>query len=209
MQKISLILIILFLSTFVMKAQEEIVKKIRQDYLDYNKKLEHLESGESLYITAPFKIKTTQIRPALGPVNIEIAYYFDEETKVLDAENPDNMNTTGTLRKLIYTESMPSFTDYREIFFDNKGNLLFYFSKLTGNTCGEKRMYFNVSKLIKIKFNPLDTKECPEEDGGYQLPDFTRYTGKFTKEDLDWEKWILKYAGYHKKSFQNLFESLQ
>jgi hypothetical protein len=192
-----------------MKAQEEIVKKIRQDYLDYNKKLELLESGESSYITAPFKIKTTQIRPALGPVNIEIAYYFDEETSVLDTENPDNINTTGTLRKLIYTESMPSFTDYREIFFDNKGNLLFYYSKLTGNTCGEKRMYFNASKMIKIKINPLETRDCPEENGGYQLPDFTRYAGKFTKDDQDWEKWILKYAGYHKKTFQNLFESLQ
>lgn len=209
MQKISLILIILFLSTFVMKAQEEIVKKIRQDYLEYSKKLEMSESGEIVNVTAPFKIKTTQIRPALGPVNIEIEYFFDEETKAEESEHMEIRNTTGMLRKVVYTESMPSFTDYREIFFDGKGNLVFYFSKLTGNTCGEKRMYFNVSKLIKIKFNPLDTKECPEEDGGYQLPDFTRYTGKFNKEDLDWEKWILKYAGYHKKSFQNLFESLQ
>jgi hypothetical protein len=209
MKRAKILFFILIFCTYHVSAQEETVKKIRQDYIDYNKKLEQIELGETNYVTSPFKIKTIQVRPALGPVDIEISYYFDEETKELETENMDLRNTLGTLRKVMIKEYMPSFTDYREIFFDAKGNLMFYYSKLTGNTCGEKRMYFNLGKMIKIKFNPLGEADCPKENDGYQLPDYTRYTGKFTKDDLDWEKWILKYAGFHKKAFQNLFESLQ
>lgn len=189
--------------------QEETITKIRQNYIDYNKKIEQAEADEYFYPMAPFRIKTVQIRPGLGPVDIEISYYFDEETREDDSENMDIRNSIGTLRKVVTTESMPSFTNYCEYFLDEKGTLLFYYSKLTGNTCGEKRMYFNLSKMIKIKFNPLGTSDCPEEEDGFKLPDFTRYSGKFTKDDLDWEKWILKNAGFHKKAFQNLFESLQ
>jgi len=99
---------------------------------------------------------------------------------------------------------MPSFTDYREFFYDGKGNILFYYSKLTGYICGEKRMYFDKGKLIKIKFNPIESKDCEEK-----LPDFTRSSGKFTKDDLDWEKWILKIAAFHTKAFLNMFETMQ
>jgi hypothetical protein len=198
--------ILIFESAFT---QEEIVNQIRQVYIQYNKHIEDLESGPGAGPTSPFKIKTVQVRPAMGPVDIEISYYFDEITRPGNNENMDTRNTTGTLRKVVYSESMPSFTDYREIFFDAKGNLMFYYSKLTGSTCGEKRIYFKLGKMIKIKFNPLGPPACPDGDDPYSLPDFTRFPGKFTKDDLDWEKWVLKYAGNHKKAFIGLFESLQ
>ncbi len=190
-------------------AQEEYVKKIRQTYLEFNKKIEIAENEDDSYLPAPFKIKTVQVRPALGPVNIEIAYYYEEQTNSTDEDQMELRNTTATLRKVIYTESMPSYTDCRELFFDTNGSLIFYYSKLTGNTCGEKRVYFNLGKMVKIKFNPLGLAECPDENDSYKLPDFTRYPGNYTKDDLDWEKWVLKYAGNHKKAFSGLFESLQ
>lgn len=206
-------LIIILLSTILIFegafAQEEIVNQIRQIYIQYNKQTEDLESGPGNESGSPFKVKTVQVRPALGPVNIEISYYFDEITRPGSEENLDNRNTTGTLRKVVYSESMPSYTDYREVFFDAKGNLMFYYSRLTGSTCGEKRIYFNLGKMIKIKFNPLGPPVCPDEYDPYKLPDFTRYPGKFTKDDLDWEKWVLRYSANHKKAFSGLFESLQ
>jgi hypothetical protein len=203
--------ILLMVSFWALKlfAQEETVKIIRQDYLDYNKKLQESESGGINFMTSPFKIKTVQVRPALGPVDIEISYYFDEVTNTTEIEDTNVHNTQGTLRKIVYKESMPSYTDYREVFFDAKGNLQFYYSKLSGYTCGEKRMYFNLNKMIKIKFNPIEGSECVAGTTEDKFPDFVRYSGKFNKDDLDWEKWILKYSGFHKKAFLNLFESLQ
>jgi hypothetical protein len=196
----------IFTISFCSIAQEELVKKIRDDYVDYNKKSQQLESDG---INKPFKINTVQIRPALGPVEIEMAYYFDEENKDIASDGMDTRKATAILRKIVYKESMPSYTDYREVFFDSGGNLSFYYSKLTGYSCGEKRFYFSLSKLIKVKFNPIEGNDCFGEKNDEKFPDFTRYSGKFSKEDLDWEKWIVKYVVFHKKAFQNLFESLQ
>jgi len=203
------LLIFIFLFSCSVLAQEETVKKIRQDYLEYNKKLQDSETEDGYFGSVPFKFETIQMRPALGPVNISLSYYYDEETKDSENDDTNNRNSIGTLRKIIYQESMPSYTEYREFFFDYKGALQFYYSKLTGYSCGEKRFYFDKVKLIKVKFNPLEGENCIEAVGEDKFPDFTRYPGKFTKDDLDWEKWILNHIAYHKKAFQNLFESLQ
>jgi len=198
-------LCLLFVSSLViLNAQEEIVTKIRKSYTDFNQQIENFKAEGLDYMPAKYEIKTVQNRPALGPVDIRFTYFFDEFTNEKDEEDLSKRNTNGFLRKVVYSESMPSFTDYREFFFDEKGSLLFYYSKLTGYTCGEKRFYFDKGKLIKVKFNPIEAKDCED-----RLPDFTRNTGKFTKDDMDWEKWIIKLAGNHTKAFLNLFELSQ
>jgi hypothetical protein len=209
MIKSTLAIICLVSLSFVTWAQEELVTKIRKTYTDYNNELEQYMSEGLDFMPQVFRIKTVQMRPALGPVEIEISYFFDEQT--LETENPDNnsRNTKGVLRKIVYKEAMPSFTEYRELFYDTSGKLLFYYAKSTGSICGEKRVYFNQLKMVKIKFNPVTGKECPDENDPFRLMDFTRYPGKYTKDDLEWEKWILGYAGTHAKAFQNLFLSLQ
>ncbi len=204
--KEKLILTILLVnSLLVLIAQEEKVTQIRKLYTDYNLQVEKYKSEGLDFSPASYEIKTVQNRPGLGPVKINFTYYFDEFSKEnVEGESYDP-NTEGILRKVVYTESMPSFTDYREFFFNEKGNLLFYYSKLTGYTCGEKRFYFEKGKLIKVKFNPLDGKNC----NGDQLPDLMHNSGKFTQDDLDFEKWILKVADNHTKAFLNMFESAQ
>jgi hypothetical protein len=209
MKNCLILFILLFFFAFNISAQEEFVKKIRGDYVNYNAKIEKMLAGDTENSISPFKIKTSQIRPALGPVEIEITYYFDEKLKTGPNKAIEDPKYNGTIRKVVYTESMPSFTDYREIFYDSKGELCFYFSKLMGYTCGEKRMYFNLSKMIKIKFNPFEGSDCFGSQTDDKFPDFTRSEGKLTNDDLEWEKWIIKYATYHKKTFQNLFESFQ
>jgi hypothetical protein len=202
--KKKLILCFLFVSSLIiLNAQEEIVTKIRKSYTDFNQQLENYKAEGLDYMPAKYEIKTIQNRPALGPVDIRFTYFFDEFTNE-NEEDLGKRNTKGFLRKVVYSESMPSFTDYREFFFDEKGSLLFYYSKLTGYTCGEKRFYFDKGKLIKVKFNPIEAKDCEDK-----LPDFTHNTGKLTKDDMDWEKWIIKVAGNHTKAFLNMFELSQ
>jgi hypothetical protein len=185
-------------------AQEEIVTKIRKAYTDYNNKLEADIFVEADYLPARYEIKTVQNRPGLGPVNVNFTYYFDEQTKGAIAEDDYVLNTEAFLRKVIITQSMPAFIDYIEIFYDEKGKLLFCYSKLTGYTCGEKRFYFDKGKMIKIKFNPIQANGCEDK-----LPDFTRTTGSYTKDDLNWEKWVIKVAGNHSLAFQNMFQSME
>lgn len=199
--------ITLFFLTFgcnFLSAQEEIVSKIRKIYIDYNKQIESYAAEGLDFLPAKFEIKTTENRPALGPVEIKFTYFFDKISKEGTGENEYEQSTDGFLRKVVYTESMPSFTDYREFFYDEKGSLLFYYSKLTGYTCGEKRFYFDKGKLIKVKFNPIESKDCEDK-----LADFTRSSGKFTKDDLDWEKWIIIVAGHHTNAFQNMFQLME
>jgi hypothetical protein len=200
-----IVLNLLIFSILNLSAQEEIVTKIRKAYTEYNTQLEKYKAEGTDFLPAKYEINTVQNRPALGPVQVKFSYYFDEVTKEVVGEEPDILSTEGFLRKVVYFESMPSFIDYREFFYDEKGNIIFYYSKLTGYTCGEKRFYFDKGKMIKIKFNPITDKDCGDE----KFPDFTRTTGKFTKDDLDWEKWVLKVASYHNKAFLNMFETTQ
>jgi len=204
--KMKLILTILLVnSLIILVGQEDAVTKIRKVYTEYNKQInDYLAEGLD-FMPARYEVKTTQNRPALGPVEMKFTYYFDEFTKENIEGEEFDPNTEGILRKVVYTESMPSFTDYKEFFYDEKGQILFYYSKLTGYTCGEKRFYFDKGKLIKVKFNPITGTDCGED----KFPDFTRSTGKFTKDDLDFEKWIIKVAGNHTKAFLNMFEVTQ
>jgi hypothetical protein len=205
----NLITICLLLAfTFTVTSQEEIVNRIRDEYVNYGKIIEDIQQGNINNYISPFNIKTTQIRPGLGPVTIEMTFYFDEKEKYSEPDHMDVPLYEGTIRKVVYTESMPSFTEYREFFFDAKGNFLFYYKKITGYVCGEERLYFNNSKLIKIKSNPLEEKDCPEDMVMSKLPDYTRYTGKFTKGDLIFEKGIIKQATHYKNVFQNLYDSM-
>jgi hypothetical protein len=200
---ICLILALAF-STF---SQEEVVKKIREEYEKYTKVIEELQQGNSNNFISPFNIKTTQVRPGLGPVTIEMTYYFDEKEKYSEPDHMDVPKHEGIIRKVVYTESMPSFTEYREFFYDPKGNFLFYYMKTNGYTCGENRLYFNNLKLIKIKSNPIDDAET-EGMVTTKLPDYTRYAGKFTKDDLITEKAIIKQASHYKNVFRNLYDSM-
>jgi hypothetical protein len=197
------------LLTFAFSAfsQEEVIIRIREEYEKYSKFIEDLQQGNSNNYISPFSIKTTQIRPGLGPVTIEMTYYFDENEKYSEPDHMDEPEREGIIRKVIYTESMPSFTEYREFFYDPKGNFLFYYMKITGYTCGENRLYFNNLKLIKIKSNPINDAET-EVMVTRKLADFTRYTGKFTKEDLILEKAITKQAANYKNVFRNLYDSM-
>jgi len=187
-------------------SQEDIVKKIRQVYLDYNKQISESEAEGLDFHPPRFIIKNVQNRPALGPVNISISYYYDEHNNMEEAEDYASMKNWTVVRKVIYTESMPSYTDYKEVLYDKKGNLLFYYVKSTGHDCGEKRFYFNKSKLIKVKFNPITDEQCSNDE---KFPSFTRYAGKLNKDDLDWEKWILKSAQSHKEVLDKLYNSTQ
>jgi hypothetical protein len=203
-KKLTIIIFLITCSVYLF-AQEEIVNKIRKTYVDYNTLIEKYKKEGTDFLPARYEIKTVQNRPGLGPVQMNFTYFFDEFTKENVDENSTMPSTDGFLRKVVYTESMPSFTDYREFFYDEKGNLLFYYSKLTGYTCGEKRFYFDKGKLIKVKFNPIAGTDCGDD----KFPDFTRNVGKFIKDDLDFEKWILKVAENHNKAFLNMFETTQ
>ena len=155
--------------------QENIVKKIRQAYINYNKQISEAEI-EGLDFHPPcFKVSNVQNRPALGPVNISITYYYDEHSNLEEGEDNAQVKNWAIIRKVIYTEGMPSYTDYKEMLFDEKGNPLFYYIKSTGYNCSEKRFYFDNSKLIKVQFNPIKYEQCSNDE---EFPTFTRYTGK-------------------------------
>ena len=187
-------------------SQEEMVKKIRQVYLNYNKQIKESEAEGLDFLPPKFKITNVQNRPALGPVSINITYYYDGHSNIEEAEGYADMKNWIILRKVVYTEGMPSYTDYKEMLFDEKGNLLFYYVKSTGYDCSEKRFYFNKNKLIKIKFNPIIHEQCSNEE---EFPSFARYTNNLTKEDLDWEKWIIKKAHKSKQIAKDLYNSTQ
>ncbi len=187
-------------------AQEEIVKKIRQTYIDYNKQITDSEAEGLDFLPPHFKINNIQNRPALGPVNISITYFYDEYSNAEEAESYAELKNWTILRKVIYTEGMPSYTDYKEMFYDEKGNLIFYYIKSTGYECSEQRFYFDKGKLIKIKFNPITDEQCSNEE---EFPTFTRYAGKLTKDDLNWEKWINEKAQKNKQLLNDLYNSTQ
>lgn len=205
MKKKIILAILLVNSLLLLIGQEEAVTKIRKVYTEYNKQIDDYLAEDLDFMPARYEVKTTQNRPALGPVQMNFTYYFDEITKENVEGEEYDPNSEAILRKVVYTESMPSFNDYREFFYDEKGQLLFYYSKLTGYTCGEKRFYFDKGKLIKVKFNPITGANCDDE----KFPDFTRSTGKFTQDDLDFERWILKVDDSHTKAFLNMFEVSQ
>ena len=207
MNKLKTLNIILLILVFSVNSfsQEEDVKKIREEYVKYNKLISDYESEGLSYFPPRFSIKTIQNRPALGPVNFDFTYYYDENTNIDEVDNPDLAKTWAIIRKVVYTEGMPSYQDYKEILYDEKGELLFYYSKLTGNTCGEKRFYFQNGKLIKIKFNPITHEDCSDDN---DFPEFTRYAGKLTKDDIDWQKWILKDADDHKNTLLRLYDAI-
>jgi hypothetical protein len=205
MKKIlALSLFFIFISTGF--AQEEVVKKIRQTYIDYNKQITDSETEELNYLVPKFKINNVQNRPALGPVNISITYYYDEYSNAEEAESYAEIKNWTILRKVVFTEGMPSYTYYKEMFYDEKGNLLFYYIKSTGYECSEQRFYFDKDKLIKIKFNPITDEQCSNEE---EFPTFTRYAGELTKDDLSWEKWIIEKARKNKQILKDLYESTQ
>lgn len=195
----------LFFALFVntLFAQDDVIFAIRQEYNDYSKLIENSKEEGLDFFPPGFEINTVQNRPALGPVAIKITYYY---TEIGDEEEPDWYKNQAVIRKVIYIESMPSYKDYREFFYNESGQILFYYSKLTGYSCGEKRLYFSNGKLIKIKFNPLEGADCI---GDEKFPDFTRLTGKLTKDDLDWEKWVLDKAKIHVKAIENLYKGTQ
>ncbi|NJO91542.1 MAG: hypothetical protein HC831_23210 [Chloroflexia bacterium] len=193
-----------FITTLV--SQEDIVKKIRQTYIDYNKQITDSEAEGLDYLPPCFKINNVQNRPALGPVNISVTYYYDEYSNAEEAESYAELKNWVTLRKAVYTEGMPSYTDYKEMLYDEKGNLLFYYVKSTGYECSEKRFYFDKGKLIKIAFNPFKDEQCSNEE---EFPTFTRYAGKLTKDDLGWEKWIIEKAQKNKQLLNDLYNSTQ
>lgn len=195
--------LVLLSSALFAKAQEDVVTKIRQSYNTYNQLIVGSNEEGLEYFPPHFEVKSTQNRPALGPVNISISYYYSE---ISDEEEPDWYRNEAIIRKVVYKESMPSYTDYQEFFYDENGKLIFYYSKLTGYSCGEKRLYFDNEKLIKIKFNPLTGEDCLSDE---KFPEFTRLSGKLTKDDLDWEKWTIKKAGRHQNALINLFKSTQ
>lgn len=205
MKSITVLFILLFTIQANIQSQEDIVKEIRKEYIAYNKFINDAKSEGMNYWPPKVSINTIQNRPALGPVNIEITYYYDEHTNREEVEL-ENAKTWSVLRKVVYTESMPSYTDYKEILYDKDGKLLFYYSKLTGFTCGEKRFYFSKDKLIKIKFNPFESKDCSDDN---DFPSFTHYKSNLTKDDLDWEKAIVNEAKNHKVALSNIFGSTQ
>ncbi|MFN8258217.1 MAG: hypothetical protein U0W24_21190 [Bacteroidales bacterium] len=200
MKNLIFALFICFLSFSNLHAQEEIITKIRKVYNEYNSKLEADKASGMEFLPNRYEIKNIQNRPGLGPVNVNINYFFDETTTGNFAD--ENTETTSTLRKVVTIQSAPSFNDYTEFFYSENGQLLFCYSKLTGYFCGEKRFYFDKGKMIKIKFNALDVAGCEDKQN-----EFTRTTGSYTKEDLNWEKWVIKIAQNHSVAFKNLFES--
>lgn len=188
------------------KAQEAIVKKIRASYIAYNQKIAEAEKEGLDFYPPRFKITNVQNRPALGPVSINIVYFYDEHSNAEEAESYADLKNTVVLRKIVYTEGMPSYTDYKETLFDEKGHLLFQYEKLTGYECSEKRFYFDKGKLIKIKFNPITNEQCSNEE---DFPIYTRYAGQLTKDDLRREKWIFEKAEKNKQTLKSLYGSTQ
>lgn len=202
--KISALIFCAFFLTSTLFSQEETVKEIRKIYIDYNKKIEDAKNEGVNYLPTKIEVSTIQNRPALGPVSFNITYFYDEHTNI--DENYDVMKNWAIIRKVIYKEGMPSYTDYKEILFDENGNLIFFYSKLSGYTCGEKRFYFDKNKLVKVKFNPFENEDYMGEN---DFPSFTRYGNNLNKDDLDWQKAILEEAAHHKKAFEHLYESTQ
>jgi hypothetical protein len=206
MYRVILLSILFIFSTIKISSQEEIVKKIRQTYIEYNKQLAESEKEGLDFYPPRFTINNVQNRPALGPVTISITYFYDEHSNAEEAEGYADLKNWVILRKVIYTEGMPSYTEYKETLFDEKGNLLFHYIKSTGYECGEKRFYFNKDKLIKIKVNPITDEQCSNEE---DFPVYTKYAEKFTKDDLRWEKWVLNKALKNKQILENLYNSTQ
>ena len=206
MFRIAFLLIACISITTISNSQENIVKKIRLAYIEYNTEVADAEKEGLEAFPPSFKIKNVQNRPALGPVSISIIYYYDEHSNVEEAEGYIDLKTEIVLRKIVYTEGMPSYTDYKETFYDEKGNLLFHYIKSTGYDCSEKRFYFDKGKLIKVKFNPIIHEQCSNKE---ESPSFTRYVAKLTKDDLSWEKWITEKSKQNKLILENLYNSTQ
>jgi hypothetical protein len=202
MKKISIIIIFLFLCILSLKSQEDAVKEIRNIYNNYQKIIEGTDDG--IY-QLKFKVSTIQIEGGIGPVEINNDYYYDESTYTDEPEGEDNFKYKSVLRKVEVKEETVSYSKYVEYCFDKKGNLIFYFVRYTGYSCGEERYYFKNEKLIKATSKPITSEKCHLLDESDKYKKFTHYKAQFTKDDLFREKMISNNAKTHIIAFKNLY----
>ena len=147
-------------------AQSEAVKKIRAKYYETAAYIQSMKDGDKK--NYHFSLTADHVLPGTGSQTQQIDFYF----KSIEADDEGNYEYILLQVNRSYNVSM-SYRVYEEFLFDDN-NLVFYFERVTGVKCGEKRMYFKNEKLVDLK-----TKTLPDCDEETQM-----YTGKETGESF-------------------------
>lgn len=156
-------------------AQESEIKKIREMYNSYNQKIS--EQGNDLQPELPLKIviKSGITERAVGPVEKSVTFYYDRKENVENSK----FSYADILRKIILIDEA-SWKSYTEFLFDEKGKLVFAYSKHDGYIydCREERYYFKSGELIRIILNTNPDGMFPGE-----CVEGTRELAKLTPKD--------------------------
>lgn len=132
--------------------QESEIKRIRNVFTETNKKIEDNQATGSKYC---IEIIKDRIVPGVGPQITSTKLFFHENYE-------DYLKSSKILLKAVVTYNVAqSLSVYEEYLFENN-KVIFYYEKLKGYTCGEKRFYFKNNKLIKLKSNPISCEYFEE-----------------------------------------------
>jgi hypothetical protein len=137
----------LFLLHTTANAQSEKIEEIRKIYYDVGAKISAQEKGDSH--KEVYRFSVNMMLPGIGPQEKELDFYYNTEQdyegqqthKLVKVRNSYNV---GLLYRM-----------YEEYLFKND-TLIFYYEKVSGDECGEIRMYFSGDKLIKLKTTQVE-----------------------------------------------------
>lgn len=158
--------LILVLFVLPLSAQSDAVKKIRTKYYETAAYIQSMKDGEKM--NYHFSLTADHVLPGTGSQTQQIDFYF----KSTEADEEGNYEYILLQVNRSYNISA-SYRVYEEFLFDDN-NLVFYFERVTGVECGEKRMYFEHDRIVD-----LQTKTLPDCDEETQM-----YTGEETGESF-------------------------
>lgn len=170
------------------QAQDDAVKNIRRIYYETAAKIEAQQKGNAEY--GEYKLTVNRSLPGTGPQEQNLHFFFEiiqNEAAISHKLLQVNRNYNISNRYRVYEE-----------FLFDETQLIFYFEQVSGDECGEIRMYFEDERAVKIV--PKQVKGCDEESQMYLENDVNsrvNYTDKL--------------YGLHKQTqkIYTLFEDIQ
>jgi len=156
MKHFLLLIIVLTVSVTIADAQEEKIKEIRRLYYEASAltdKQNKDDSPKELY-----SLTVNRVLPGIGPQEKNINFFYK-------TEQDDEGQETHRLVKVHNSYTIgPLYRVYEEYLFEND-KLIFYFERVTGDECGEMRMYFSGDRLIDMSTKQIEG--CKEESQMY------------------------------------------
>ena len=146
-----LLIITLFLSSYISLAQETVIQDIRNHYQKTEQEINSCIGPDAKPEGCVLYQNTLQVNSngqqwrGVGVYDKKTEFWYEDSPQHCDECGTDGINV---LTKVIVTESSASYTNRREFLYKN-GKLIFVYVKVTGESETEVRYYYSEDQLIR------------------------------------------------------------